>query len=118
MTMPQSQGIRISSSSIPYLVGQPQVQQQHRHQAQQQRQPPNGSNGSAKSHSRRPSFSITLPPSRSRSSQLGGASTSGTLNHLAGANEDVESTAGFEEALQEELEPPIRRRSVQFIPGK
>lgn len=49
---------------------------------------------------------------------MGGASTSGALNHLAGANEDVESTAGFEEALQQELEPPARRKSVQFIPGE
>ncbi|KAK3847150.1 MAG: hypothetical protein J3R72DRAFT_431986 [Linnemannia gamsii] len=83
----------------------------------------------------RPSFSITLPPSCSRSSHL--TSHSLVFNTLAGPDDDNDSTAGFEEALalQQEgngasdnsgsqyharlqtLDPPVRRRSVQFIPG-
>ncbi|KAF9132021.1 hypothetical protein BGW39_000952 [Mortierella sp. 14UC] len=82
---------------------------------------------------RRPSFSITLPPSCSRSSHL--ASRSLVFNTLAGPDDDNDSTAGFEEALalQQEangasdnsnhkglqpLDPPVRRRSIQFISGE
>ncbi|KAG0045760.1 hypothetical protein BGZ83_009012 [Gryganskiella cystojenkinii] len=111
------------------LVGQPHVHHSRQHQHHL-------SNGVIVPHSptksfrpeRRPSFSITLPPSRSRSSQLGSATagkTSTTLNSLTGRDEDGESTTGFEEALQEadnealrSLEPPVRRKSIQFIPGE
>ncbi|KAF9545638.1 hypothetical protein EC957_010619 [Mortierella hygrophila] len=83
---------------------------------------------------RRPPFSITLPPSCSRSSHL--TSHSLVFNTIAGPGDDNDSTAGFEEALalQQEgnesnnhgavgLQPmddglPVRRRSVQFIPGE
>ncbi|KAG0371512.1 hypothetical protein BGX24_001569 [Mortierella sp. AD032] len=84
----------------------------------------------------RPSFSITLPPSCSRSSHL--TSHSLVFNTLAGPEDDNDSTAGFEEALAlqqqgngasdnsgsqyyarlQTLDPPVRRRSVQFIPGE
>ncbi|KAG0279502.1 hypothetical protein BGZ97_009567, partial [Linnemannia gamsii] len=91
---------------------------------------------SASSKERRPSFSITLPSSCSRSSQL--TNNSLVFNTLAGPDDDNDSTAGFEEALalqqqQESNEgggggnnhaaglqsldqPPVRRRSIQFIP--
>ncbi|KAF9912828.1 hypothetical protein EC991_008694 [Linnemannia zychae] len=82
---------------------------------------------------RRPSFSITLPPSCSRSSHLGSHSL--VFNTPAGPEDDNDSTAGFEEALAltqeangasdnsnhaglQPLDPPVRRRSVQFIPGE
>ncbi|KAF8943606.1 hypothetical protein BGZ47_005251 [Haplosporangium gracile] len=86
---------------------------------------------SSSTKERRPSFSITLPPSCSKSSHL--TSHSLVFNRLAGPDDDNDSTAGFEEALalqQEgnesnnhaELrtkdEPPVRRRSIQFIPGE
>ncbi|KAF9573641.1 hypothetical protein EC968_008278 [Mortierella alpina] len=90
---------------------------------------------------RRPSFSITLPPSSSRNSQL--SSKSLVFNTIAGPDADNDSTAGFEDALAMReaaaeaeaaaaagvnqtignhpgfngLSPPVRRRSVQFIPG-
>ncbi|KAF9192935.1 hypothetical protein BGZ50_008072 [Haplosporangium sp. Z 11] len=86
---------------------------------------------------RRPSFSITLPPSYSRSSQLsgksinfnttvsgldgnGGDSTAGSEG--AGANQSIpnnsySSISNSNKAL-ENLEPPVRRCSVHFIPGE
>ncbi|KAF9323787.1 hypothetical protein BGZ91_003348 [Linnemannia elongata] len=91
------------------------------------------SNSSTKE--RRPSFTIKLPPSCSRSSHL--TSHSLVFNTLAGPDDDNDSTAGFEEALalqQQEgnesnnhgavgLQPmddelPVRRSSVQFLPGE
>ncbi|KAG9323911.1 hypothetical protein KVV02_006277 [Mortierella alpina] len=91
---------------------------------------------------RRPSFSITLPPSFSRNSHL--SSKSLVFNTIAGPDDDNDSTAGFEDALAMReaaseaeaaaaaginqnisnhpgfngLSPPMRRRSVQFIPGE
>ncbi|KAG0214187.1 hypothetical protein BGX33_002378 [Mortierella sp. NVP41] len=93
----------------------------------------NSLGGSSIRSERRPSFSITLPPSCSRSSHL--ASNSLVFNTLAGPDDNNDSTAGFEEALalQQEangghdnsgnaglrpLDVPVRRRSVQFIPGE
>ncbi|KAI9239291.1 hypothetical protein MVEG_10248 [Podila verticillata NRRL 6337] len=71
------------------------------------------------SSDRRPSFSITLPPSCSRSHI---ASKSAILNESDLTLDNNGSTAGFEEALlssnsSQSLEPPGRRRSVQFIPA-
>ncbi|KAG0287492.1 hypothetical protein BGZ96_008579 [Linnemannia gamsii] len=80
-------------------------------------------------------FSITLPSSCSRSSQL---NHSLVFNTLAGPDDDNDSTAGFEEALalqqqqesneggsnnhevglQPSDQPPVRRRSIQFVPGE
>ncbi|KAF9148046.1 hypothetical protein BG015_010249 [Linnemannia schmuckeri] len=86
---------------------------------------------SSSTKERRPSFSITLPPSCSKSSHL--TSHSLVFNTLAGPDDDNDSTAGFEEALalqqegnesnshaglQPKDEPPVRRRSIQFIPGE
>ncbi|KAF9921099.1 hypothetical protein FBU30_008907 [Linnemannia zychae] len=84
------------------------------------------------SSERRPSFSITLPSSCSKSSHLTNNST--VFNTLAGPEDDNDSTAGFEEALalQQEangtsgdnssgfgaLDPPARRRGVKFASGE
>ncbi|GJJ68869.1 hypothetical protein EMPS_01215 [Entomortierella parvispora] len=73
----------------------------------------------------RPSFSITLPASFSKSQQFQARVMTDFSDAFTNADGEVESTAGFEEALNgtdnrhlHGTEPHVRRKSVQFIPGE
>ncbi|KAF9952050.1 hypothetical protein BGZ72_006562 [Mortierella alpina] len=137
--IPKDQGLKKSSSAgstLSFANGTILDKQSHHSRGSGKSSPTK----SVKSE-RRPSFSITLPPSFSRNSQL--SSKSLVFNTIAGPDDDNDSTAGFEDALAMReaaseaeaaaaaginqnisnhpgfngLSPPVRRRSVQFIPG-